>query len=67
MGMVLRLTDEETERLRHRAERDHRSMQQVVRIALNTYLDEGDADVEVHAIGERAATRWASLLDRLGK
>jgi len=67
MSMVLRLTDEETERLRLRAEAEHRSMQQVARLAVMKYLDEMESDTEVHEVGVRAAERWKSLLDRLGQ
>lgn len=34
MAMTLRLTDEETELLRRQAEREHRSMQEVARLAI---------------------------------
>lgn len=67
MSMVLKLTDEETERLRKRAEAEHRSMQQVARLAVMKYLDEMEADVAVHDVGVKAAERWKNLLDRLGQ
>jgi death on curing protein len=39
MAMTLRLTDEETEGLRRRAELEHRSMQEVARQAVREYIE----------------------------
>jgi hypothetical protein len=36
--MTLRLTDEQTEALRRRAQAEHRSMQQVARAAIDAYV-----------------------------
>lgn len=42
MGMTLRLTGEEVEALRTRAEREGRSVQEVARAALREYLERSD-------------------------
>ena len=39
MAMTLRLTDDETNALRHRASREGRSMQDVARSAVREYID----------------------------
>ncbi len=38
MAMTLRLSDEQTEALRRKAEAEHRSMQQVARAAIDAYV-----------------------------
>jgi hypothetical protein len=40
MAMTLRLTDAQTEALRHRAEAEHRSMQQVALAAIDAYVQQ---------------------------
>ncbi|MGQ4616991.1 hypothetical protein [Nocardia sp. R7R-8] len=40
MAMTLRLTDEQTEALRRRAEVEHRSMQQVALAAIDSYVNQ---------------------------
>jgi predicted transcriptional regulator len=67
MGMVLRLTDEETERLRKRAEAEHRSMHEVVRVALEAYLDTQDDDTRTRVLAREEVARWANVLRRLGE
>jgi predicted transcriptional regulator len=67
MGMVLRLTDQETERLRRQAEREHRSMQQIARVALTKYLDEHDDDAQTLALAHEEVARWSEALRRLGE
>jgi len=39
MAITLRLTDDETDALRRRAEREGRSMQEVARAAVRDYID----------------------------
>lgn len=39
MAMTLRLSDEETELLRRQAEREHRSMHEVVRLAVMSRIE----------------------------
>jgi hypothetical protein len=40
MAMTLRLTDEQTEALRRRADAEHRSMQQVALAAIDAYVSQ---------------------------
>ena len=42
MAMNLRLNQEETERLRSQAEREHRSMHEVVRLAVLSRIEEAE-------------------------
>ncbi len=63
--MTLRLTDEETEALRLRAEREGRSMQEVARTAIREYTS--DRTARLAAAIEKIRTEDAELLDRLSK
>ena len=63
--MNLRLTEAETEALRARAKRDGRSMQEVARVAIATYI--ADRPQRLQAAIERVRTEDAELLDRLGR
>ncbi|MEZ0072572.1 FitA-like ribbon-helix-helix domain-containing protein [Planotetraspora sp. GP83] len=65
--MTLRLSDEQTEALRRRAEEEGRSMQQVVLAAVEEYLARHSADKEVHRLGVDAVRRWKPVLDRLAQ
>ncbi|GAB3159130.1 MULTISPECIES: ribbon-helix-helix protein, CopG family [Microbispora] len=67
MAMTLRLTDEQTEALRRRAEKEGRSMQQIVVAAVEEYLARHTADEEVHRLGVEAVRRWKPVLDRLAQ
>ncbi|NRQ30589.1 ribbon-helix-helix protein, CopG family [Nonomuraea sp. NN258] len=65
--MTLRLSDQQTEALRKRAEEEGRSMQQVVLAALDEYLTRHSADEEVRRLGAASRERWRDVLDRLGE
>ena len=65
MAMTLRLTDEETEALRERAEREGRSMQEVARTAIRDYVASREQRLQ-DAIA-RIRTEDAELLERLGR
>lgn len=65
MAMNLRLSDEEAEALRRRAEQEGRSMQEVAREAIRQYTS-GRQDRLRDAI-ERIRTDDAELLDRLSR
>jgi predicted transcriptional regulator len=67
MAMTLRLSDEQTEALRRRAEREGRSMQQVALTALEDYLVRAEDDERTDRLAERGAQRYAELLRRLGE
>jgi predicted transcriptional regulator len=65
MAMTLRLTKEETEALRARAEAEGRSMQEVARQAVVEYTTQRPA--RLRAAIERIRTEDAELLERLGR
>ena len=65
MAMNLRLTDDETEALRQRAEKEGRSMQDVARRAIAAYVS--DRPYRLATAIERVRTEDAELLDRLAK
>jgi len=65
MAMNLRLTTEETEALRQRAEQEGRSMQEVAREAIRHYTS--GRQQRLAAAVERIRTEDAELLDRLSK
>ncbi|BEP12570.1 hypothetical protein acdb102_08810 [Acidothermaceae bacterium B102] len=65
MAMNLRLTDDETEALRRKAEQEGRSMQEVARAAISEYVSERPRRLK-EAI-ERVATEDAELLARLAR
>ena len=67
MAMNLRLSDEQTELLRTRAEKEGRSMQQVALTAVDEYLLRADDDELTDRLAERGAQRFADLLRRLGE
>ena len=67
MAMTLRLTDEQAAALRHRAEKEGRSMQQVARAALDDYLVRAEDDERTDRLAERGAERFSELLRRLGE
>ncbi len=67
MAMTLRLTDEETEALRKQAEQEGRSMQTLVRAAIQEYLDRSTHRSRVAAASESGAKRYADVLRRLGE
>ncbi|MFC4590340.1 ribbon-helix-helix domain-containing protein [Sphaerisporangium corydalis] len=67
MAMTLRLSDQRNEALRRRADKEGRSVEQVVNAAVDEYLARHDADEEVRRLGVAAAGRWRTVLDRLGE
>jgi plasmid stability protein len=67
MAMTLRLSDEQADALRARAEKEGRSMQQVARAALDDYLLRTEDDELTDRLAERGAERFADLLRRLGE
>ncbi|SEG31377.1 Ribbon-helix-helix protein, copG family [Nonomuraea solani] len=67
MAMTLRLSDEQTEALRKRAETEGRSMQQIALRAIDDYLQRLSDDELTDALAEKGAERFADLLRRLGE
>ena len=65
MAMNLRLTDDETEALRRKAEEEGRSMQEAARAAIAQYVSERPQRLK--AAIERVRVEDAELLDRLAQ
>lgn len=63
--MNLRLSEEETDALRRRAEREGRSMQEVAKTAISQYV--ASRPQRLAAAIERVRTEDAELLERLGR
>jgi predicted transcriptional regulator len=65
MAMTLRLSDEETALLRRQAEREGRSMHEVVRLAIQERIAGQDHADRVQRAARRVATQHHEILDRL--
>lgn len=65
--MTLRLSDEQADALKRRAEREGRSMQQVALTALDDYLVRAVDDELTQRLAEQGAERFTELLRRLGE
>jgi predicted transcriptional regulator len=65
MAMTLRLTDEETEALRHQSQLEHRSMQAVARAAIREYIEQRSHMAKVDEALDVLTPRYADLLRRL--
>jgi predicted transcriptional regulator len=65
MAMTLRLSDEETALLRRQAEREGRSMHEVVRLAIQERIGRQDHADRVQRAARRVATQHREILDRL--
>jgi predicted transcriptional regulator len=64
MAMTLRLSDEETAALRRQAELEGRSMQDIARESIATYIERASS-ADIAEIVHRNALRYADLLERL--
>ena len=67
MAMTLRLTDQETEALRRRAEREGRSMQEVARQAVRDYVESTSKRELLDRVLDDELPRYAEALERLGQ
>jgi predicted transcriptional regulator len=67
MAMTLRLTDDETDALRLRAELEGRSMQEVARAAVREYIDRTSRQELLDQVLEEQLPRYAEALRRLGE
>lgn len=67
MPMTLRLTDDESEALRRRAELESRSMQEVARQAVREYVEGHSRRELVDAVLDQELPRYAEALERLGQ
>jgi predicted transcriptional regulator len=65
MAMTLRLSDEETALLRRQAEREGRSMHEVVRLAIQERIARQDHADRIQRAARRVATQHGEVLDRL--
>ena len=67
MAMTLRLTEEETEALRRQAEREHRSMHEVVRMAVLDRIGQMDRAERIRHTTEYLMVRDAEALRLLSE
>jgi predicted transcriptional regulator len=67
MAMTLRLSDEEADALRRRAEREGRSMQEVARSALRDYIDRTSRRELLDDVLDEELPRFSEALRRLGE
>jgi predicted transcriptional regulator len=67
MAMTLRLTDDETDALRRRANREGRSMQDVARAAIRDYIDRTSRRELLDEVLDQELPRYAEALRRLGE
>ena len=67
MPMTLRLSDEEHQRLKRRADEEGISMQEAARIAIRDYLDEGEHRRRVVDAAAAVLEAHRDALDRLGR
>lgn len=65
--MTLRLTEDEIDALRRRAEYESRSMQEVVRQAVREYVENHSRQDLLSSVLDEELPRYAEALDRLGK
>jgi predicted transcriptional regulator len=65
MAMTLRLSDEETALLRRQAEREGRSMHEVVRLAIQERIARQEHADPVQRAARRVAEQHREILDRL--
>jgi plasmid stability protein len=67
MAMTLRLSDDETEALRLRAQREGRSMQEVARAAVREYIERTSRRELLDEVLDAELPRFAEALRRLGE
>jgi predicted transcriptional regulator len=65
--MTLRLSDQEAEALRRRAEREDRSMQDVARQAVREYVENHSRAELLDQVLDAELPRYAEALDRLAQ
>lgn len=67
MAMTLRLTDDETEALRRRPEREHRSIQEVARQAVREYVENHSRAELLDQVLDEELPRYAAALEQLSE
>jgi len=65
MAFVLKLTEQETELLRTQAEREHRSMHEVARLAVLERIDASERDDRRQAFIRDELPNWSPVMKRL--
>lgn len=65
--MTLRLTDDEAEALRRRAELEQRSMQEVARQAIRDYVEQHSRRQLLDQVLDQELPRYSEALRRLGE
>ena len=65
--MTLRLTDDEADALRRRAELEQRSMQDVARQAVRDYIERTSRRELVDRVLDEVLPQYAEALERLGQ
>jgi hypothetical protein len=65
--MTLRLTEDETEALRRRAQLESRSMQDVARQAVREYVENHSRSELLDQVLDEELPRYAEALERLGQ
>jgi len=64
-ALNVRLSDEEMERLRAQAEREHRSMNEVVRLAVLSRIEDAERRERVLTLTDQVMSEHAHTLERL--
>jgi len=67
MAMTLRLTDEEHQALRYRAEREGISIQEAARRAVRDYVARGQHRERVAGAADRVLEAHSEAIERLGR
>jgi len=67
MAMTLRLTDQEADALRRRADLESRSMQEVAREAIRDYVERRSRADLIDEVLDEQLPRYAEALHRLGQ
>ena len=67
MAMTLRLSDDETEALRRQAEMEHRSMQEVARLAILDRIQQANRKQLMREIADEIMVRDSEALRRLAE
>jgi predicted transcriptional regulator len=67
MAMTLRLTDDEADALRRRAELESRSMQDVARSAVREYVERHSRENLLNQVLDEELPRYREALDRLAQ
>jgi hypothetical protein len=67
MAFVLKLTDDETDLLRAQAEREHRSMHEVARLAVLERIAGAEQDEQRGAFIRDELPNWAPVMQRLAE